>query len=70
MSEGLVRVEYLKDYGTRAKGEIRRVDPVSAASLLKSKTVKRAPEPQASVPEAVEVESGAPDTPVDDTLPE
>lgn len=61
MSEGLVRVEYLKEHGTRAKGEIRSVDPVSAESLLKAKVVKRAPEPKASVPESVETETGQQD---------
>lgn len=43
--DGLVRVEYTKEHAGHSKGEVRRVDPISAASLVKAKVAKRAGDP-------------------------
>ena len=43
--DGLVRVQFLKDHNGYAKGQTRRVDPISADSLVKAKVAKRAGDP-------------------------
>lgn len=57
--DGLVRVQFLKDHNGYAKGEVRRVDPISADSLVKAKVAKRAgdpdPDPEDDAPQDPDV---------------
>lgn len=61
--DGLVRVQFLKEHAGHSKGEVRRVDPISADSLVKAKVVKRAGDPDPA-PEDPEVT----DTPASEDL--
>ena len=64
MTDGLVRVEYLSAYNGRVKGERRRVDPGSAASLQDRGVVRLVPDGEdTAVPETV------PAVPTDPVLP-
>lgn len=57
--DGLVRVQFLKDHAGHSKGEVRRVDPISADSLVKAKVAKRAgdpdPDPEDDAPQDPDV---------------
>ncbi len=57
--DGLVRVEYTKEHAGHSKGEVRRVDPISADSLVKAKVAKRAgdpdPDPEDDAPQDPDV---------------
>lgn len=57
--DGLVRVQFLKEHAGHSKGEVRRVDPISADSLVKAKVAKRAgdpdPDPEDDAPQDPDV---------------
>lgn len=57
--DGLVRIEYTKEHAGHSKGEVRRVDPISADSLVKAKVAKRAgdpdPDPEDDAPQDPDV---------------
>lgn len=57
--DGLVRVQFLTEHAGHSKGEVRRVDPISADSLVKAKVAKRAgdpdPDPEDDAPQDPDV---------------
>ena len=68
MIDGLVPVEYLTAYQGRAEGDRRRVDPLSAASLLDRGIVRLRPDGDSAVQE-VDPEA-APPAQVGESVPD